>query len=245
MPESLEACQKCLGYKFRDEKLLLAALTHASSANTRLNSNERLELLGDAVLGLVVLHDLYDGLPAAMEGEMTKIKSSVVSRRTCAAVAERLGLGRFIILGAGMENSGELPSSLLAGTLEAVIGAIYLDGKTKGLDAARKFVLKGMREHIDSAAGSEHQFNFKSQLQQWSQGEGVPSPKYEMLDEKGPDHAKCFEIAVAIGTRQFPSAWGKSKKEAEQRAAWAALVALQALPAGCANPFDAPEALPE
>jgi ribonuclease-3 len=220
MPSLLEQCQERIGYQFDDLRLLQAALTHASSANHRRESNERMEFLGDAVLGLVVCQALYDELPDALEGDMTKIKSAVVSRRACARVAGRLKLTDGLVLGQGMDNGDHLPRSLAAGTLEAVIAAVYLDG---GLEAARAFILGHLHSEIEQATRSQHQDNFKSQLQQWAQREMNATPIYELLDEKGPDHAKCFEVAVTIGSRQFPSAWGPTKKEAEQKAAGLAL----------------------
>jgi len=221
--------QTLLGHDFKNPELLRAALTHSSSADTRADSNERLEFLGDAVLGLVVCQTLFERLPDAMEGELTKIKSAVVSRKTCARVAERLSLPDSLIVGQGMEPGIALPKSLAAGALESVIAAIYLDG---GLDAARAFILTQMGPDIDEATNSEHQFNFKSQLQQYAQKHLNGTPVYELLDEQGPDHAKCFEVAVSLGYKQFPGAWGPSKKEAEQKAARVALVTLGVLTDG-------------
>lgn len=232
----LAVCQQRLGYSFTDLKLLDEALTHSSSADTRQDSNERMEFLGDAVLGLVICRELYDRLPSAMEGELTKIKSAVVSRRVCADVADELRLTDALMLGQGMSPGELLPRSLAAGTIEAIIAAIYIDG---GIEAARKFILEHFAEKIDSVAGSEHQFNFKSQLQQYAQRQLNQTPEYELLDEKGPDHAKCFEIAVTIGSRTFPGAWGPSKKEAEQKAARLALESLGVL---AVEPEDEPAA---
>lgn len=220
---ALALCQQRIGYQFNCLDYLRAALTHSSFATTRADSNERLEFLGDTVLGLVVCHYLYETLPEAQEGELTKIKSAVVSRRACARAARRLDLHAALTIGQGMDNGEQIPSSLAAAVLEAVIAAIYLDG---GLEAAREFILEHMSEEIERAARSDHQFNFKSQLQQWAQRNLNSTPDYDLLDEKGPDHAKCFEVAVGIGSRHFPSAWGPSKKEAEQKAARAALVSL-------------------
>lgn len=219
----LEAFQERIGYVFRNVQLLRSALRHASSANHRCESNERMEFLGDAVLSLIICEALYQRLPNALEGEMTKIKSAVVSRRTCARVARALHLTDGLVLGQGMDGGEQLPRSLAAGSLEAVIAAIYLDG---GLEAARLFVLRHMGDELRKATDSQHQFNFKSQLQQWAQRELNATPVYELLDEKGPDHAKCFEVAVSIAGRQFPSAWGPNKKEAEQKAAHLALISL-------------------
>jgi ribonuclease-3 len=219
----LEACQNRLGYRFNDESLLRAALIHASSSNSRRESNERLEFLGDAVLSLVVCQHLFERLPNALEGDLTKIKSAVVSRRVCARVAEKLQLPEALTLGQGMEPGDHLPKSLGAAALESVIAAIYLDG---GLEAAREFILSNMDDEVRKADQSDHQYNFKSQLQQHAQRNLNATPVYELLDEKGPDHAKCFEVAVSVGHRQFPSAWGPNKKEAEQKAAWTALKKL-------------------
>lgn len=221
--DPLRACQEHLGYRFKKPELLYAAMTHSSCAKTRLDSNERMEFLGDAVLGLVVCQTLYERLPEAMEGELTKIKSAVVSRKTCARVADRMQLTRFLRLGQGMEPGGHLPKSLGAAALEAVIAAVYLDG---GLEAARSFIMTHIDDELTRAIQSENQFNFKSQLQQHAQRHLSATPQYELLDEKGPDHAKCFEVAVTIGSRRFSSAWGPNKKDAEQKAARVTLIEL-------------------
>ena len=229
----LNRCQSRLGYCFEDLDLLRCALVHASSATTRHDSNERLEFLGDAVLDLVICQELYERLPDALEGELTKIKSAVVSRRVCARVANRLELPEALKLGQGMEPGDHLPPSLAAAALESVIAAIYLDG---GLQPAKEFILANMRDEIEQASRSDHQFNYKSQLQQHAQRHLHGTPYYELLDEKGPDHAKCFEVAVTIGQRQFSGAWGPNKKEAEQKAA---LLALRELDVVTEEPDDA------
>src|SRR3954470_9229387 len=137
--EVLEDCQKAIDYQFRQPDLLRAALTHASGANTRLASNERLEFLGDAVLGLVTCEQLYLRFPDYQEGALTKIKSVVVSRRTCARFSRQLNLGDFLFLGKGMHlHHAAVPASLLADVYESLVAAIYLDG---GLEAARAFIL--------------------------------------------------------------------------------------------------------
>src|SRR5881227_4056081 len=135
--EILEECQKAIGYRFRQPELLRGALTHASGANTRLASNERMEFLGDAVLGLVTCEQLYLRFPDYQEGDLTKIKSVVVSRRTCARFSRQLNLGSFLFLGKGMNHAhGVVPSNLLADVYESIVGALYLDG---GLEVARQF----------------------------------------------------------------------------------------------------------
>jgi len=215
--EKLEAT---LGYRFKDPGLLELAMTHASTAENRVQSNERLEFLGDAVLGLITVELTFRRFPALLEGDMTKIKSHAVSRETCAKIAEGLGLEQHLILGKGMQNGGALPVSLSAAALEAIIGAIYLDG---GFEAAAGFVVPLVEEIVERAAQSGHQQNFKSVLQQHAQQSLGSTPLYRILDEKGPDHAKCFKICVEIGGRRFESAWGQTKKKAEQDAARQAL----------------------
>jgi len=217
---AIDSCQEAIGYSFESPELLALALTHSSVAATRVESNERLEFLGDAVLGLIVCQELYERFGDLLEGQLTKIKSSVVSRRTCAEVAERSGIAGLLFLGKGMPAADALPQSVTAAVFEAIIGAIYLDG---GLDATRRFVLENLRPFIDGALATEHQWNYKSLLQQHAQRRWGVTPEYQLLDEKGPDHSKCFEVAVSIGGRHFSSAWGMSKKEAEQEAARRAL----------------------
>ena len=217
---ALEQCQEIIGYRFSNPDLLALALTHASVSPSRLLSNERMEFLGDAVLGLTICHELYNSQEDLLEGDMTKIKSTVVSRQTCAGVAEKLDLCRLVFLGKGMSKPGELPQSVAGAVFEAIVGAIFLDG---GLAPAGEFVLKHMRPYIEEALANEHQHNYKSLLQQHAQRQWGLMPDYQLLDEKGPDHSKCFEIAVTINGRQFPSAWGMNKKDAEQEAARRAL----------------------
>lgn len=221
--QTLAQAQTALGYAFHDPGLLRHALTHASVADSRLASNERLEFLGDSVLGLVVCHRIYEKFPRLLEGEMTKIKSLAVSRQVCCDIARQLGLCRFLEMGKGMQGNGEVPSSLSAAALEAVIAAIYLDG---GWQAAWNFITPLVDPLIDNAAQSGHQDNFKSVLQQHAQqmpaGTGG-TPVYRILDEKGPDHAKCFKISVELNGRKFTPSWAQSKKRAEQMAALNAL----------------------
>ncbi len=216
----IDQASDVLGYTFKNPDLLEAALRHASCADHRLDSNERMEFLGDAVLGMVVSDFLYREYPEYLEGELTKIKSNVVSRRVCALVTKQLDLHRMLALGKGMSNRPSVPSSVAAAVFESVIAAIYLDG---GIVQARKFILKVMRPIIREAARSTHQENFKSVLQHYAQRFLPCNPTYVLLDEKGPDHAKAFEVAVEVEGKQFGSAWANSKKEAEQNAALNAL----------------------
>jgi ribonuclease-3 len=226
--EILEQCQEAIAYQFRQPDLLRAALTHASGANTRLASNERLEFLGDAVLGLVACEQLYLRFPDYQEGDLTKIKSVVVSRRCCARFSRDLNLGAYLFLGKGMHPSTEtVPPSLLADVYESLVGAIFLD---RGLDAARPFILRHLGPEIEEVAEGAHGGNFKSLLQQVAQREFNATPQYVLLDEKGPDHSKCFKIAAVIGRHTYAGAWGRNKKEAEQRAAMNALAQVNGDP---------------
>jgi len=225
--EILQSVQEVIGYHFSDSDLLLTALTHASSTDSRVESNERLEFIGDAILGVIVCTELYGAFPHLLEGELTKIKSAVVSRKTCAQISHDLGLPKYLFLGKGMGSRSQLPNSLAAAVYESLIAAMYLD--CGDLERVRRFVLDTASRHIAEASSTAHQRNFKSQLQQHSQQFLGATPIYELLDEKGPDHSKCFEIGVSISGRCFSSAWGPSKKEAEQKAAYNALRELDAL----------------
>jgi ribonuclease-3 len=215
-----DRAQAIVGHEFSDPQLLALALKHASTAENPLASNERLEFLGDAVLGLVVCDLVFRRYPELREGEMTKIKSHVVSRDTCAAIANQLGLDQLLILGKGMQGGVTLPPSLPAAALEAVIGALFLDA---GFEKSAAFIGPLVMDLVDKAAMSGHQQNFKSVLQQHAQQTLGATPQYRILDEQGPDHSKCFKICVEIGGRRFEPCWGQTKKRAEQEAALSAL----------------------
>lgn len=219
----LQRCERRIGYCFNDRTLLREALTHSSGAVHRLVSNERLEFLGDAILGAVVCELLFSLYPGYLEGDLTKIKSAVVSRQSCAKISEALGLQEFLIVGKGVSAHRTIPPSLLADVLESLIAAIHLDG---GNQAARKFIEELMGPEIELTVAGELGGNYKSLLQQYAQREFGSTPTYQMLDEKGPDHRKCFKIAVLVGGTQYQAAWGRNKKEAEQRAASNALAEL-------------------
>lgn len=230
--DSLAECEASLQYSFHDRALLERCLTHASIARTRLESNERLEFFGDAILGLCVCEILFRQFPEETEGEMTRIKSAVVSRTTCARFSEELGLNRFLMLGKGLGGYHSVPRSVMAAVFESLVAGIYLDG---GLSAVSPFVERMVQPEIQRIIASVHGDNFKSLLQQYVQKTQSEPPVYTLLDERGPDHSKCFEIAVTLGPTQFVSAWGPNKKVAEQRAAENAWCQLHELPAphGC------------
>jgi ribonuclease III len=221
--DTLHRIEQAISYTFRDKDLLIEAFTHSSASDDPIQSNERLEFLGDAVLGVVICQSLFDRFPSSQEGDLTKIKSDLVSRGTCARVTHRMGLQEFLRVGKGMASAKALPKSLEAGLLESVIGAVYLDG---GFDAAQQFVLMAFAPLIDKAEVDGPHDNYKSLLQQYAQEQFGATPIYVLMDEKGPDHHKCFESEVVLDQRHFPSAWGVTKKEAEQKAAYNALVEL-------------------
>lgn len=222
--QTLQRIEQVLGYHFQEPALIVEALSHSSQVEHRLHSNERMEFLGDSVLSLVICQKLYEQFRNYLEGDMTRIKSRLVSRKTCARIAGDLDLASFAKVGKGVDPLRAMGGSIAAGLLEAVIAAIYIDG---GLEPARDFILRLFAEELAEADAQQHQENFKSVLQQHAQRHFGQTPNYELLDEKGPDHNKCFEISVVIGRHRYPSAWGVTKKEAEQRAALNALVALE------------------
>ena len=217
-------CQRRIAHEFRDPALLVAALTHASGAQHRLASNERLEFLGDAILGFVVCDMLYRAFPDSLEGDLTRIKSVVVSRETCSRISERLQLVDFLIVGKGLAVNRPVPTSVLSDLFESLVAAVYLDG---GLEAARPLVERIMQPEIDRVVSGETGSNHKSLLQQWAQRDFGITPTYEVLEESGPDHSKSFHVSAQIGPRRYSPAWGRNKKEAEQRAASNALAELR------------------
>ena len=228
----LDDCQAAIGYTFRKPELLRAALTHTSGANTRQASNERMEFLGDSVLGLVTCEQLYTRFPEYQEGDLTKVKSVVVSRKTCAEFSRDIGLGDFLFLGKGLTGFAEVPPNILADVFEALVAAIFLDG---GYDAAKPFVLEFIAPEIDRVAGDAVSNNAKSRLQQVAQKEFGGTPRYLVLDEQGPEHDKCFWVAAEIDGHRYTPVWGRNKKDAELRAALNALAEI----AGDEVPFPA------
>lgn len=222
--DKLERCEARIGYQFSDRALLRSALTHASGADHRLASNERLEFLGDSILGFVVCEALFQQFPDYLEGDLTKVKSFVVSRKTCARVSKSLGLEENLILGKGMAANPTVPKSLLSDVFESLIAAIYLDG---GLDAASEFIVRHMAPTIAASVSGDAGGNYKSLLQQLAQRKFGSTPVYQLVDEKGPDHSKCFKVSAQVGGSGYHPAWGRNKKEAEQRAACNALSELK------------------
>jgi ribonuclease-3 len=224
---ALEACEVALDYRFTNRDLLRNCLTHASGANHRLASNERLEFLGDAILGAVICELLYLRFPEEPEGELTRIKSIVVSRTTCAKISIALGLPGFLLLGKGLSVNESVPTSVSAAVFESLIAGVYLDG---GLVPARALIERVVGPEIELTGGVEHGRNFKSLLQQYAQKVFGETPVYRLLDEKGPDHSKCFKVSAMIGPQSYAPAWGANKKSAEQRAAQNALYEIEGKP---------------
>ena len=232
----LAECQRRIGHRFRDPALLVAALTHASGAQHRLASNERLEFLGDSILGFLVCERLYRTFPDSLEGDLTRIKSVVVSRETCSRISEQLELIDFLIVGKGLSvHNGAVPTSVLSDLFESLVAAIYLDG---GMEAVRPLVERMLVPEIDKVVSGEMGSNHKSLLQQWSQRDFGVTPTYEVVGEAGPDHSKSFHVSAQIGGRSYAPAWGRNKKEAEQRAASNALVELRSETAGPEMPGE-------
>ncbi|MGI6140873.1 MAG: ribonuclease III [Caldicoprobacterales bacterium] len=217
-----------LDYKFKDIQLIVTALTHSSYANEtkdEITFNERLEFLGDSVLGLIISDYLYRTFTDLTEGELSKIRAGVVSEFSLAQKARALGLGSFLRLGKGEDNiGGRDRSSVLADAMEAVIGAMYLDG---GLNAAKTFVLKLLVPTIMSQLSGEGHQDYKTQLQELLQSHSSLEISYRIIREEGPDHEKWFTAEVCHGGMAIGRGQGRSKKEAEQQAARYALNKLR------------------
>lgn len=218
----LAVFEKRIGYEFGDRALLTRALTHRSFANEAgegKDDNEVLEFLGDAVLGLIVSDVLCARHSCLSEGEMSKLKSHLVSADTLGRFADEIGLGEFILLGRGEEKTdGRRKNSILANSLEAVIAAIYTDG---GLDRARAFVLDRIEPLLHPVREGEQPpvRDFKSALQEHVQAAGLPLPAYEVVEEQGPDHEKVFHVQVEVSDDVAATGHGRTKKRAEQKAA--------------------------
>ncbi len=225
----LRALEDRLEYHFHQNDLLEEATTHKSFMNEgrRLGvtrNNERLEFLGDTILGLVVAEYLMVNFPQYPEGILSKFKGRVVSEPTLATVSRDIGVGMFLQIGKGEElTQGREKSSLLADALEAIIAAIYLDG---GLDAARTFIMNHFRHAIDQTVSTDSVLDYKTNLQEYCQRELETLPHYEIVSQRGPDHQKEFDVEVLIRGKSYGEGTGRSKKEAEQKAAKAALERL-------------------
>jgi ribonuclease-3 len=243
--DPLSVLEDKLGYRFKNRALLLQALTHSSRKADLRCSNERMEFLGDAILGGAVSEHLYRRFPDCSEGELTRMKSAVVSRAALARVGKALNLGAYLIVAKGVahkpveEGEGEgdrsaaLPPSLLSNAFEAVIAAVYLDS---GVRRAYQFTLRHLKDLIERAAAAVPMHNAKSALQEYVQREMGDTPNYRVVSETGPDHGKWFEVVAVIGGKEHGAGQGRTKKEAEQAAAQRTLDAILKKPAKKKDP---------
>jgi ribonuclease III len=221
----LSQIQKGLGVDFKSLSLLEESLVHSSYLNENpglnLASNERLEFLGDAVLGLIVAEKLYTGFPAMDEGEMTRVRAALVCRECLFHMATEIRLGDYLYMGKGEEASGgrRKPANL-AGALEALIGAMFLD---RGLSFTREYTLRLVEPELRRILAGEAETDFKSQLQELTQARFQKAPVYRVVELTGPDHDRTFTVEVRIGTTTLGRGTGKSKKVAEAEAARVAL----------------------
>ena len=224
----MDTIEEKLDYNFKSQSLLINALTHSSYANENrgrsCESNERLEFLGDSVLGLVVADALYRRFPEMPEGRMTRMRAQLVCEESLHRVASELGLGEYMRLGRGEEHTGgRNRTSILADAVEAIIAAMYLDG---GMEVARRFITKHILSTLD---GTYISFgDSKTELQELVQRKSGSQLSYELLSESGPDHDKTFTSQVLLNGNAIGSGSGRTKKEAEQAAARAALRELRA-----------------
>ncbi len=240
--EDPRALDRVLGGRFRDGALLETALTHRSFAfeNGLPVNNERLEFLGDAVLGIVVTDMAFREFPEMPEGELAKLRAAIVNMGALADVARDLGVGRFVLLGKGEEMSGgRNKSSILADALEALLGAIYLD---RGLDAATDLIVRVFRPRMIAYVRGEGERDYKTILQELASSEMHALPDYR-ISERGPDHEKEFTATVHLAGERWGSGIGRSKKEAEQQAAHEAYLRLteRTAPDGAAANHEADE----
>ncbi len=236
-PLELSELERRLGYRFQNRDLLVQSLKHRSYLGTtgeaRHAANERMEFLGDAVLDLIVSEYIYRRDENANEGKLTQIKCSIVSGRMLAKISEEIGIGEFILLSEGEAKAGgRHRNSILEDAFEAVLGAIYLDG---GIGAAETFLHQIVLKQFDQLDMLEPYSNNKSELLEWAQNAGLGAPRYNVLQEEGPEHNKLFHIEVEVGGRRLAVGQGHSKKQAEQNAAKYAIEWLQQ------NPFSAAE----
>ncbi len=220
--------EKTIKYEFKDKEKLKLAFTHSSYANehkkNKSECNERLEFLGDSVLSLVVSEYIYNNFPQMPEGELTKFRASLVCEGTLAELSRTINLGENLLLGKGEEGTGgRTRDSILADAFEAVIGAVFLDG---GIDEAKSYIMRIMMPEIDIMKKSFRTLDCKTSLQEFIQKTSKSAVLYSIIAEKGPDHDKLFVSEVSHDGKVLGIGEGKSKKEAEQNAAYNALIAL-------------------
>lgn len=226
--QNISLIEERLGYTFKNKELLLLAFVHRSFFNENREHvsehNERLEFLGDSVLGLLISDYLYENLPSIDEGQLSYLRSRIVDAASCAQYIQKLNVGEFVLLGRGEKmNDGKGRETILADLFEALVGAIYLDGK---MDAAIKF-FKNKIEHLLQLLIKEPGRNWKADFQDYSQKKYQRPPTYKVVEESGPDHNKFFVVATLIGDQEFGKGQGSSKKQAEQSAAEDALSRIE------------------
>jgi ribonuclease-3 len=220
--------EEILNYQFKRLELLITALKHRSfleeAGEERTESNERLEFLGDAVLDLIVSESFFRQYPQDDEGTLTMMKSTIVSGSVLMAQARKMDLGSYLLLGGNeLNNGGRNRESILEDAFEAVLGAIYLDG---GLEPARRYVERFLLQDAESILRQESLKNYKSMLLEYAQSIGKPQPVYSVLEESGPDHNKNYIVEVRLNGEVLGTGSGRSKKQAEQRAAEAGMKSL-------------------
>lgn len=229
LKENLSQFENTIHYVFKDKQNLILALTHSSYANENKNekikSNERLEFLGDAVLNIVISENIFKKHDNLTEGEMTKVRANIVCETSLMKCANEISIGKFLLLGKGEElTGGRARVSILSDAFEALIGSIYIDG---GIIKAKNFIYEKMKHIIEGSITGIIFLDYKTQLQEIIQKNGDQKIIYEIVEEKGPDHNKIFVSQVKISDRIMGMGEGKSKKEAEQNAAKAALNKVQ------------------
>ncbi len=225
LKSKIGSLEESIDYCFRDKANVILALTHSSFANefkeAKLQSNERLEFLGDSVLNVVISENIYFNYKNLSEGEMTRVRASIVCEPSLMKCSNNLNIGDYLLLGKGEENTGGRSRiSILSDAFESLIGAIYTDG---GMESAKKFILYQMEQLIEDSVKGLLFIDYKTQLQELVQKNSENKIIYEILEEKGPDHNKLFVSQVKVAEAVMGRGEGKSKKEAEQTAAKCAL----------------------
>lgn len=224
----IEGLERTIKYTFKDKNIILTALTHSSYANEQkarkavCQCNERLEFLGDSVLSLVVSEYIYDKYKDKPEGDLTKIRASVVCSRSLASLANEINLGSYLLLGKGEEETGRTNPKILENAFEALLAAIYLDSN-HSKKRVSEFLLPIIEKEIAFASKDEMAYDYKTTLQQFVQAMGTEKLQYICVKETGPDHAKTFEVEVKLSSNVIGKGIGKTKREAEQNAAKEAL----------------------
>ena len=230
-PLPIEQLEKTIGYVFQDKQIIKTALTHSSYANeqrvhgkkTKCDFNERLEFLGDSVLSLITSEYIFDKFKNSPEGYLTKVRAAVVCSKSLALFANKINLGAYLLLGKGEEETGRSNPKILENAFEALLAAIYLDSN-HSKDTVARFLLPVMHNEIEEASKNEINRDYKSALQQFVQSNGTDKISYMCVDEHGPDHAKIFEVEARLNSNVVGKGTGKTKREAEQRAAKEACV---------------------